>query len=99
MIKSYAFGQLGLSLSEYANCTQYEYNLKCKGHEEKILISWKQTRQVAFVQMMSAAEPSKVKGLTPELWWPLESKQKEEVPIYKRKNFKALAEKFKHVKR
>jgi hypothetical protein len=91
---------MGLSLAGYANCTQLEFDLKVKGFKERELIGWKQTRQIAYTQMMSMSDPQKTKGMTAEQWWPLEPKEVvNTVPIYKRKDFKALVQKFKHVKR
>lgn len=92
---------MGLSLVEYASCTQLEFNLKTKGFKDRELTGWKQTRQIAYTQMMSMSDPQKTKGMTPEQWWPLEAKEqgKKEIPIWKRKNFAEKLARFKNVKR
>lgn len=94
---------MGLSLEEYASITYYHYELKCKGFRLKNLEQWKQIRQICFVTMTSSAnaDPKKLRGITPEIWWPLEQseKKKEPTPIYKRKGFKEMIDKFKNLKR
>lgn len=93
-----------MTLEEYASITYYHYSLKCKGFFAARLDDWKRTRELAFVTMTSSAnaDPKKLKGLTPEKWWPLEGKQEEKkkvTPIHKRKNFKEMLNRFKNVKR